>query len=391
VSTGAAALYLARRGWLGQGPAGRPDAPAGEVAEAARLAGFGPLVWEAVRKGARHDSAGFEELEPVHRWSIKHDLLRAGPRAELVQLIEDTRRRGLLRRPAALLKGGHLHRTVYAGRTHLRPMSDLDVLVSSRDLPVVRRVFAERGFRPRPEPGPELHRRWINQESWSGYVGEIQLSLDLHYDLEQHARRRPWTEHLLRSARPLPGDPPAFGLAPQHLVASLAAHAAAHHFHDPLRAAIEVDLVLEHERLRPGDLGWQDRVIRTARTPLSVLLELRAGLRREVCPDECSALGEPPAPTWRHRLLVALVRPEISSLEHPAERGNKPADLVRVLLAMDEPVRRALYPAYVAAVQGARLLEPGGTAVSAGAASAVAEALAEQGSASDHKRSQEGA
>ena len=383
-SAAAAVLYLARQGWREQGPGDRPDAGAEEIAEAAVFAGYGALVWESVRRGSAAERRGFESLEPVYRAAIVHDLRRAGPRAELLEALDGARERGVLRRPAVLLKGGHLHRTLFPGRAHLRPMQDLDVLVDRRDLDGARRILAELGYRPRVESGPELRRRWINEESWLRPIEEPVSAVDLHTEMGHHVVKRPWANELLAAARPLPGAPPAFGLAPKHLAISIAVHAALHRFRRTLRAVIDLDLVLEGEGLRPEDLRVEGPLCKSSRTPLSVTLSLLTCLRQKAFPESCRQRHEPGPWAWRHHLMVQLVH---SDLLRPAPWGTprtKLGNYLRILLSIDEPMRRPLYLGFMAFLHVTKRLGFGEEAVSQGAAAAVAEVGAGRGSARDY-------
>lgn len=140
--------------------------------------------------------------------------------AELSALREGLRHQGL---QAILLKGGALIETVYRGHPGLRPVSDLDLLIKTPDLPAFTEILAKRGFRPLPS---------------STFFTNGSAAFDIHTDLvgEAWTRRKRLAfrfddEALWREASPLDSRDPTFLiLSPPHQILHLAVHALKHSF-----------------------------------------------------------------------------------------------------------------------------------------------------------------
>ncbi|MFN3476315.1 MAG: nucleotidyltransferase family protein [Candidatus Methylomirabilales bacterium] len=151
--------------------------------------------------------------------------------AELSALREGLRCQGL---QVILLKGGALIETVYRGHLGLRPLSDLDLLVKPADLPAVRQLLQDRGFRP------------LSPSSTFFLNGSA--AFDLHTDLmgTTRIRRRRlafrfddealWREASPLLPSPLEGegegfyDPTLLVLSPPYQFLHLAVHALKHSF-----------------------------------------------------------------------------------------------------------------------------------------------------------------
>jgi len=157
--------------------------------------------------------------------------------AELSALCGEFRQRGL---QAILLKGGALIETVYRGHPGLRPLSDLDLLIKTSDLPAVTEILEKQGFRPLPS---------------STFFLKGSAAFDLHTDLIGAARIRRRAlafgfapQSIWQAALPLDHDDPTFLiLSPTHQVLHLAVHALKHSF-SRLIWFVDLGLVLKKVR-----------------------------------------------------------------------------------------------------------------------------------------------
>ena len=169
--------------------------------------------------------------------------------AELLTLRGDLQKEGLR---IILLKGGALTTTAYGGQVGLRPLSDLDLLVKETDLPAVRDMLLERGFRT---PG-----------SSGTLFTKGPVMFDLHTDLinASRIRRRALAyrfdaQTIWDKAVPLdPGDESLLTLPPAHQFLHLAVHAQKHSFS---RLIWLVDLVLVSRRL-----DWEELLLEAEKT-----------------------------------------------------------------------------------------------------------------------------
>ncbi len=173
--------------------------------------------------------------------------------AELLTLRTALQREGLR---VVLLKGGALTTTAYGGQLGLRPLSDLDLLVDETDLPRVRDMLFERGFR---SPG-----------SSGTLFTKGPVMFDLHTDLlnASRIRRRALAfqfdaEAVWAKAVALdPGDNSLLTLSPAHQFLHLAVHAQKHSFS---RLIWLIDLALVSRRLDWEELLLQAEKTRTQR------------------------------------------------------------------------------------------------------------------------------
>lgn len=198
---------------------------------------------------------------------------------ELAVIGQELARQGL---EAVVLKGGALLHSVYHDCLHVRPLSDLDLLVRRAHRPAVDAVLRARGYVPHTE-GSSL------------YVGSG-VMIDLHDDLSGTARIRRralafrFDENALwETAGPL--APAALGLrrlSPTNEALHLAIHALRHGF---ARLIWLVDLALVLPRVEATGLAQAACVSGTLRALACAAAALEAVWR---------SLPRPPAscPAW---------------------------------------------------------------------------------------------
>jgi hypothetical protein len=267
--------------------------------------------------------------------AIRHDFARNGNHlAELTRLREALQKSPI---QAILLKGAALIETSYGGQIGLRPLSDVDLLVKSSDIPVIHKELVAMGFCP--------------ANPHSSFYTNGSAAFDLHTDLvgASRIRRRAdairfdmdvvWESALPRDGR----DGRLLVLSPAFQFLHLAVHALKHSFS---RLIWLVDLALV---ARQQD--WEDLLERAHETgtlrPLTYALsalerclaweipkEVRENLVRLnrterlfldlVKARRCEAhvLGEPilafSIPSWSGRLayLIEYMIPKRRTLSH---------------------------------------------------------------------------
>lgn len=226
----------------------------------------------------------------LHTISAQNMTLFSG----LVQFCELLKTLGL---QAILLKGGALIETVYRGHLGLRPLSDLDLLVRTRDLPAIAERLKGQGFRPLS----------------SSFLVNGSARFDLHTDLVGTARirRRGLAFHfdqeiLWQKAMPLhPQDPTLFVLSPPYQALHLAVHALKHSFS---RLIWFVDLGLVLQRVKWEELLDQAEATGTFRPLAYALWGLKELMGVELPREVLTQL--PPLNWLERRFLQGVVSRE---------------------------------------------------------------------------------
>lgn len=184
-----------------------------------------PLLYAAVRKR--------EIVPPQVEASLARAYQRSRSRNTLLfgELKDILGKLAPLNIPVILLKGSALVTTVY-GDAALRPMLDLDFLVSERDIEETLRVIGESGYRsahPEPKSGNTLT---FENEYQMRRSDPIDLLVEPHWSLfdspyYQYALSPDW---FWKSALPVNvGTVPALAFAPEAQIIYLCGHAILHH------------------------------------------------------------------------------------------------------------------------------------------------------------------
>jgi hypothetical protein len=150
------------------------------------------------------------------------------------------------------MKGTALAYQIYVS-PELRPRGDTDVLVRKSDLPVIRRVMTELGFRESPTSGDEhgLQQTFFVRKDSRGF----DHSWDVHWAATNAPMFAPALDpgSLFESAVPVPTlHPQACALSPVAALLLACIHRIAHH-HDSDRLIWLVDIALLRDRLDQND------------------------------------------------------------------------------------------------------------------------------------------
>ncbi len=207
-----------------------------------------------------------------------------------------------------LLKGMALLSSIYA-HPGLRMMSDVDLLVRRRDVPVAWAVLSSHGYLLQPASP----RYWALQHRNSG---ELKLAhhqstalIELHWWLFAGS----WAEHAGLLERPDPwlrvrtlqlGAQPVLQLHPHDELLHLCHHlAVSNQFGSGVgRMLVDVDRVV---RARP--LGWSQLIAEARQLGLATVLWLTLSLSRSYLGTPVPDLSALQPPWWQRRLLQRLV------------------------------------------------------------------------------------
>lgn len=132
--------------------------------------------------------------------------------------------------PVLLLKGAHLA-LVHYPEARLRPMGDLDLLLSESQLPAAWTRLLGAGWRPESEHEAVLFGAAATRHQLPTLVGPDGVRVELHRSafVLDHPAARSMLPGVFARARPLPGDPSALGMAAEDLLLHLVEHAGSHH------------------------------------------------------------------------------------------------------------------------------------------------------------------
>ena len=238
-----------------------PEGPAGtvetRVVEQARAHGVEALLADAMHRG----TAGAEwpaGLRTALAASARREALAEPLRyLELKRVLAGLLEAGL---QPLVLKGTHLAYTHYP-HPHLRPCSDLDLLIRPDDRQVAKRVIAELGYRPGRYTTGELvtHQFHRERETSSG----VRYELDVHWRIAEPQRFAHLLsfDELAREAVPIPAlGAGARGLSSVSALLFACVHRVAHH-HNSRRLIWIYDIHLLSDSL--DDAGFE-RLVRLA-------------------------------------------------------------------------------------------------------------------------------
>ncbi len=233
------------------------------------------IVAAQLQELASEDSMPAEALRQVIRGAFR----RGGAFWSVVQsLRQDLAEQHL---SAILLKGAALLDTVYGKRVHLRPLSDIDLLIRPSDESRMVRLLRRRGF-VRDDPANLVFLRGpVAVDVHLDLIGAGRIrSRDLAYRLEASSL---W-DNSRRSSNQPPHSSGGFRLlSPEHQFLHLAVHGLKHSF---CRLIWLVDLALVWREVRPDHLLKQAEAWGMER-PLSYCLW---GLRKLFCLQEVAPL-----------------------------------------------------------------------------------------------------
>lgn len=270
-----------------------------------------------------------------HQWSIDNQL-HSVPEQALAHLVsaqmvadkqaravrwEVSRIHGALAHtgvPVILLKGAAY---CLAGRTagSGRVFSDVDILVPKKEIAQVEAALKMRGWVATYHDAYDqrYYRTWMHEIPPLTHL-KRQSVIDVHHAiLPETARLKPDPVRLLSSARPIPGEPGLYTLAPADMVLHSASHLFCGEFDHSLRDLSDIDLLLREFALL---YGFWDGLVQRAQE-LDLTRPLYYALH------------------WAVRLFITPVPPGVLwELDHCA---TPPAPLVRL---MNTLLQRALTP-----------------------------------------------
>ncbi len=238
-----------------------------EVLDSPSFNSLAPLLYYNLQK------LECQELVPPEVWaqfeSLYYTSLLRNDRlyAELRLVLEALQAEGI---DVILLKGAALAQTVYPNPA-LRPMIDLDILVSSRDVFEVKPVLEKIGYGLQPSPAGYpliFDQRFGGELEFLKNEAPFPTLLDVHW----HMTIIEWYRHstgidmdaIWAAARPLVIEGvPALQLSPEDTLIHLCLHPAVQHGYTfPVIAYVDIDWVVDSYA---GDLDWELLVSRVSR------------------------------------------------------------------------------------------------------------------------------
>ena len=262
-----------------------------------------PLIFrELARRGLEKElpPAVFAELRTAYLLAFQQ---AARQEAEIPPVLRALGRAGL---EAIILKGAEVRHRLYSDPA-VRPMADLDLLISRARLREAEEILVQMGYLPLPEPRPGFVERFENELTFCPTPGKC-LRVDLHFgELRAlgpfyrlpHARLAAWAQTLDLAGLE------AKVLAPEHLLIHLSLHT----FQDftvfgPFAIPL-IDLSLALTRL---PMDWDFFLAESARFrcqgPAYLMLRALTSLPGVAVPAEVlDGLGQY-RPAWQERLIL---------------------------------------------------------------------------------------
>ncbi len=239
--------------------------PWAELAGLATNHGLGPLLHAAVAADSPVELPVEirGELKRQYQLTATLNMLAMHDLEEILLCLNET---GI---QAVLLKGAALLNNVYENQA-LRPMVDLDILISFADLPSAMESLAGIGYEY-PEPAPFVN---VGGIFWNEVLlrdaGRTSAQLEVHWNLLDNPYYAPRLDvpSLIQRAIPvMVGTQHALVLAPEDLLLHLCAHNLYHHRGMLWRTDVDIAFVAHHYR---QSIEW-DKLISSAVTDDLVL------------------------------------------------------------------------------------------------------------------------
>jgi hypothetical protein len=284
-----------------------------EVARQARKHALEPLLHAAVAKLAIRQAIPAEVLETLRTAYQRTSRANLASYAELGRLLGEFQREQI---PAILLKGGALAAALYPA-IGLRPMRDLDILVSLADVERASAVLLARGYAAVAERAQRRGESVDCERAFMPARGES-LPVELHWHIINvfHFRRRTPVSWFWRQSV----DTPFCGLralvlTPEAQLIHLATHLKLNHHGD--RWLREYDIALLLARLG-GRIRWEE--VTTAARGFQLSLVLAAALDRVERVWGVAAPASARDELWRlpgigQRLACAMTSPRLRGFQ----------------------------------------------------------------------------
>jgi hypothetical protein len=232
--------------------------PWAELAGLATNHGLGPLLYAAVETNAPVELPiqVRAELKRQYQLTATLNMLAMHDLEEILLCLNDT---GI---QTVLLKGAALLNDIY-GNQALRPMVDLDILISFADLPLALESLTGIGYE-NPEPSPFVN---VGGIYWNEVLlrdtGRTSAQLEVHWNLLDNPYYAPRLEvpSLIQRAIPAKvGTQHALVLSPEDLLLHICAHNLYHHRGMLWRTDVDIAFVAH----RYGQTISWDRLISSA-------------------------------------------------------------------------------------------------------------------------------
>lgn len=149
------------------------------------------------------------------------------------------------------LKGPLLATELY-GNLELRPITDLDILVRTQDVPKAKRLLLARGYLPEKDLSARQEKEYLNREcAFHFYQAKRKLNVDLHWRIVRwQAFKSDFLWSRVVTARS--GEIQSLWLAPEELFLYLCIHLYKHHWYQ-LKWILDIALVL----VRHPTTNWE--------------------------------------------------------------------------------------------------------------------------------------
>lgn len=206
----------------------------------AAASGLGPTVYTVLKRSPKDVPAKALRLFQAEYFSAAATNLRM--RHSLDSVVAKLTSRGI---PVMLLKGAALLATVYRDPA-LRIMSDVDLLVHRRDLPLALETLADCGMAPLEEHASQQEFYDHHHHHATPYLArDGSLGVELHHDLmPSYDSVRPPLERIWQDGLTSTACGAALMPSPTHLILHQAVHACRSRFSPPLRGINDLSHIL---------------------------------------------------------------------------------------------------------------------------------------------------
>jgi hypothetical protein len=262
-----------------------------------------PLIFrEVARRGLEGElpAAVSDELRKAYILALQ---VAARQEAEIAQVLRALDQAGL---EAIILKGADVRHRLYDDPA-VRPIGDLDLLISRQKFLAAKKILIQLGYLPLPEPRPGFVERFENEILFRPVPGKC-LKIDLHFDELRSlgpVYRLPYPPLAARAQTMDLAGLQAKVLAPEHALIHLSLHAFSDFtIYGPFATQL-IDLCLALSRL---SLDWQfflEELVRfRCQGPVYLIVRTMASLPGLEVPAAVLAILGQYRPSWQERLII---------------------------------------------------------------------------------------